>query len=211
MNYKSYKNSGKDLLNLCRYLDHIVMLGHIGSKILLSSPHGGSQTRLGRLKYSELGSMCVALELQKRTKSFLIAKTKNNLDDANFDLKSKYKDTIDDIIKIEKISYLVDFHGLAPYRDCDVNLGIYLGKNIETNTEIFDRLVSALRGAGLAVNIDQPFCGGAKTVAGSTKKKHPELWTIQIEINSAITTGAKNFNKCRMLISVLEDWLNTID
>lgn len=72
-----------------------------------------------------MGSLATALYLQKETNSFLIAKTKNNNDDANFDEKSEYKDTIYSLIETKGIKYVIDFHGLAAKRDCDINLGIF--------------------------------------------------------------------------------------
>ena len=90
--FNQLHNERISFLEVNKNKDNFVINGH--NNILLSAPHGVSQVRLGKPKHSEIGSLTTALFLQKHTDCFLIAKTKNNCDDANFDEKSKYKDNI---------------------------------------------------------------------------------------------------------------------
>lgn len=188
--------------------DHVVTIGK--NKVLLSAPHGVSQVRLGKHKYQEIGSLATLLYLKDNTDCFTISKTKNNHDDANFDEVSPYKTSIENLIKKYKIKYVIDFHGLAKHRECDINFGTHLGQNIKSNTEVFDRLNDELIKNNFVTHIDQPFMGGARTIAGSITKTHPDLWTLQIEINSAITNKRENFEKYKLLLKILADWLNSI-
>ena len=60
--------------------DHVFLEGK--NSIVLSAPHGVSQVRLGKYKCSEIGSLATAIYLKSNTNCNLIAKTKNNFDDA---------------------------------------------------------------------------------------------------------------------------------
>ncbi len=196
-------------LNDNKLNDHAIVFGK--NKVLLSAPHGVNQVRLGKLKYMEPGSLALALCLQKLTDSFLIAKTQNNNDDANFDAVSNYRDDIDNLILQKDILYVLDFHGLASSRPIDVNLGINMGRNIENNTQAFDMLFSLLKSNNFNVSIDQPFSGSLKTIAGSTKNKHKNIFTLQIEINSRITSLPQNNDKFNSLLKVLAQWINLLE
>lgn len=200
-NRKLFIQTNKDL-------DHKLIKEN--SCVLLSSPHGVTQVRLGTPKFSEIGSLATALYLHNTTKSCFIAKTKNNNDDANFDEVSEYKKTMRSFIANNDIKYVIDFHGLAPRRECDINLGIHLGKNIETNKEAFYFLQRNLALYGFTVAIDQPFMAGGNTIAGSMKKVFPNIWTIQIEINSKLTNRKENFERLKTLLSVLTEWINIL-
>ena len=126
MNFNKLHKVRTDFINKFKDNDHVVCDGE--NQILISSPHGVSQVRLGKFKFSEIGSLSTALYLFNNTKCSLIAKTKNNNDDANFDEVSKYKSSVENFIKNNNIKYLIDIHGLSSKRDCDINLGTRLGK-----------------------------------------------------------------------------------
>lgn len=208
MNYTEFRNLRLDFLKVNKNKDHAIILG--ANNILLSSPHGVSQVRLGKRKVQESGSLCFALLIQKLTNCNLIAKTKNNYDDANFDPACEYRFSLDKLILKQNTNFVIDFHGIASYREMDINLGTNIGRNIETDLKIFDELVNRLKAENFTLSIDQPFSGDIDTIAGSTKHKHPSLWTIQIEINSAITNNKQNFKKCLNLARIIAEWLENI-
>ena len=188
--------------------DHVILNGD--NKVLISAPHGVNQVRLGKLKYKEIGSLAVALYLRNNTNSFLIAKTKNNYDDANFDENCKYRKSIERIVKQQKIKYLLDIHGLSAKRNIDVNFGVHLGDNIKTNPKQFEKLNGQLINSGFAVSIDKPFMAGAKTISGSIKKKFGDIFTLQIEINCGITNQIENEKRFIKLLDILSDWINEL-
>lgn len=208
LTFNKFVNERKTFLEENSKKDHVVLIGK--NNILISAPHGVSQVRLGKYKVHEIGSLSTALYLQNQTGCFLIAKTRNNNDDANFDEKSEYKNSIRKLIKNQNIKYIIDFHGLAARRDCDVNLGISLGENVKNNVELFERLNLLLENNGFKVSIDQPFMGGGKTISGTFAKEFKNVWTIQIEINCAITNKKENFEKNKKLLNVFETWIKTI-
>lgn len=206
LTFTNFKQLRRKFLNENSKRDHVVIEGN--GPVLLSAPHGVSQLRLGKNKVPEIGSLSTALYLQQCSDCFLIAKTKCNDDDANFDETSEYKNTVRNLVATHSIRYLIDFHGLGVHRDCDVNLGTHIGKNVKNEEQQFDRLHDTLTKGGFKVSIDQPFMGGANTISGSLKNEFNDLWTIQIEINCAITNKIENFEKCLKLLDILNYWIN---
>ncbi len=207
--FEKLHNDRKQLIKDNENNDHVIIPGN--NNIMISSPHGVSQVRLGRLKYKEIGSLATALYLHRQTGCHFIAKTRNNNDDANFDLDCSYRKDLKKYIKDNNIKYLIDFHGLSPQRDIDVNLGIHLGKNIETNESLMQSLYNEISMQGFKCTIDQPFMAGARTVSGNMKKEFPNMWTIQIEINCGITNQPTNSTRFEKLLSVVYNWIKSIE
>lgn len=106
------------------------------------------------------------------------------------DLNCSYK-KIDKIIRNNQIKILQDIHGLSEKRNCDINLGINLGENIKSNIELFDLINNSLINNGFVVNIDNPSCGRHPTISADFVRRH-NIFTLQIEINCAITNNYKN-------------------
>ena len=201
--YNKFINNRKAFLKENKDKDFVYI--NSKSRVLISAPHGVPQTRLGVPKYQELGSIAFALELHSKLNTKFIAKTKNNFDDANFDENSPYKAKISQ--EIDNIDYILDFHGLANYREMDVNLGINFGENIKSNVILFEKLVENLKENKFIVTVDKPFCAPLRTIAGTFNKN---AWTLQVEINSDITNNYKNKSKLENLLIVFEKWFGQI-
>lgn len=170
--------------------------------VLVSIPHAVNQTRLGKVKYAEPGSVNLGLALKEMLNSSFIIKTKNNFDDANFDEKSKYKDKIKYMISSKGIKYVVDCHSLRKNRECDVNLGIRFGENIKTNIALYEELKHKLEEAGFVVTVDYPFYSNPNTIASYVAANF-DVWSIQLEVNSKITNESSNFKKFKRLLEIL--------
>lgn len=208
ISFVKFNNLRKRFLNENKGLDHVVENGE--NNILISAPHGVSQIRLGKVKVAEIGALSTAIYLKNNTKCYFIAKTKCNNDDANFDEVSSYKNSIRKLVKQYGIKYIIDIHGLASNRECDINLGTHLGNNIKNNVSLFDKLNAQLKSNGFRVSIDQPFMAGTRTICSSIMREFEGIWTLQIEINCGITNKGENINKNVKLLSILEDWINSI-
>ncbi len=194
----------KQLLQVNCGKDHIYIKGN--NNVIISVPHGVSQTRLGKHKVAELGTIPMGIIVADNTNSHLIVKTKNNFDDANFDKDCFYREDLKQIIKDNNIKYLIDFHGLARWRSMDVNLGTHLENNVAINKPLFDKLCDRLN-QNFVVEIDKPFMASYTTISGYFSKEL-SMWTIQIEINSGITNDPKNIEKFNLLANTLIDWIN---
>ncbi len=172
------------------------------NNILISVPHAVRQTRLGKPKYAEPGTVGVGLLLANNLGASYIVKTKNNFDDANFDERSNYRDKIEYILSVKGIKYLLDIHSLAKSRDCEINLGVNFGQNVSSDMVLYNRLHDELIKAGFNVSADSPFAAMPRTIAGHFAKKY-NIWTIQIEINSKLTNESVNIGRFNTLIETL--------
>ena len=83
LSFNKAKELRKDILANNKTKDFVFFAGE--NNILISVPHGVSQTRLGKQKVAEIGTIPLGIALAKETDSNLLVKTKNNFDDANFD------------------------------------------------------------------------------------------------------------------------------
>lgn len=170
--------------------------------ILISIPHAVEQTRLGKPKYAEIGTLAFGLTLANELKASYIVRTQNLLDDPNFDEVSAYRDKIEYILSANGIKYLLDIHGLKKSRECDVNLGTRFGKNVESDLPLYEKIENALKSAGSVVTTDNPFMANIKTISGYFNEKH-KIFALQIEINSKITNESANFKKFQLLVQTL--------
>lgn len=206
--YKDFKYLSKGYLNVDTFIEGYAVLKN-QSNILISAPHGVVQTQLGRHKVAEIGSARTALYLANATKSNLIIKTKNLFDNSNFDTDCSYRKEIARLIKQKDIKFLLDFHGLAKDRECDINLGINYGENIKSNKKVFEKILFVLKKAGFMVSIDNPFSGSFKTISGTFAREY-NIFTIQIEINCGITNYESNFNKLKKLLYTFTDCIKIL-
>lgn len=179
------------------------------SPILISVPHAVKQTRLGKQKSEELGTISTGMILADRLNTSLIVKTRNNFDDANFDKESRYKDKIKYLISAVGVKYIIDLHGLKKDRECDINLGINFGANIKNDIKLYDKILFGLQNSGFTTTIDNPYRAGERTISGYFATNY-NIWTIQIEINSRITNDSKYISKLNNLLDILTTALKTI-
>ncbi len=207
--FRKFTKLSAPYLNAEQYssLGHTIVAGN--SPLLLSAPHGVSQVRLCKIKVAEIGSARLAIALASQTSTPLIIKTKNKMDDANFDKNCQYRKDMAQYVLSNNIKYILDFHGLASNRECDINLGTNLGLNVKNNPELFEKIVNILESDGFYVAIDKPFSAPEKTISGAFSSTYG-LWTLQIEVNCGITNNPKNINKLDKLISSLTKCINLI-
>ena len=99
ISFNKFKNLTAPYINNENFPKGHMTIENKNSHVLISAPHGVSQTRLGMPKVAEIGSARLAVALAEICKTNLIIKTKNMFDDANFDEKSAYKNDIKNLIK----------------------------------------------------------------------------------------------------------------
>lgn len=197
------QNNRKRFLRKNKEHSFVIEKGECG--VVISAPHGVSQVRLGKVKCQEPGSLAIALELAKRTKTHLIAKTKNCGDDANFEQICPYKEKLKEYIAENNIKYLFDFHGLGKKRPMDINLGTCFGENIKPDQKLFDFMCKRLTEAGFSVEIDQPFKAAAVNSVAGKIARDCGIWTIQVEINCKYTNEDKYNDRFVELVNAFVD------
>lgn len=123
--------------------------------------------------------------MSKNIGTHAIYKTRNNLDDPNFDEKNEYKDTLMDYIKENDIKYLIDLHVMANFRHQDICIGTGEGKNIHKKEDVLNKMVDIfIDNKFNSVTIDDPFSAVYKHTVSATIAKKCKIPCFQIEINN---------------------------
>ena len=202
--YSQFKEIRKSILSKHKDDDNFYIKG--ANNVLISCPHAVPQTRLGKLKVAEIGTLSFGYFLAQQTDSHYIVKTKNNFDDANFDAVSVYRENIKKIVKENNIKYILDIHGLSKNHEIDLNFGTHHGENIKNDTMLFEKLIESVKN-DFFYSIDNPYSGGYGTISGCFSKEF-DVWTLQVEINCSITNEQKNIKKLNLLLTEFVDFIN---
>ena len=146
----------------------------------------------------------IAAKLFKFKETHAIYKTRNNLDDPNFDEKNEYKDVLIEYIKENNIKYLLDLHVMANFRHQDICIGTGLGKNIHNKLKLLSDMENKFIENGfISTTIDDPFNAVYKHTVSATIAKRCKIPCFQIEINN-------KYVKNKYEEYALESVLNTI-
>ena len=165
--------------------DSFVLLDGTG-RVMVSAPHSVEQTRRGRIKISEPQTGTLARMLHDELGCPVIFKTKNCMDDANFDEVSPYKQALAEYVKQKEIGFLLDLHQLSPKRDVQINLGTGKGKNV-SRAEYIDAAVRAFGKRNIhAIGIDTPFDASCPNTVSSYVSRMCAIPCMQIEIHSLL-------------------------
>ncbi len=200
--FKNYIKARKKFISSNKKKSFVILDGE--GKIMFSTPHAVKQVRLGREKFAEPNTLALALAVRQKVNVPLISKTACMNDDANFDLLCPYRHELKEYIQEHKIKYLIDIHSLAEKREQDINLGVNFGMNIAPDEAMFDFIHKEFSEKGFKVFVDQPFNGGARTIA-SFISKECKIWTMQLEINCKFLLKPENVEWLMKIISVLVD------
>lgn len=204
MKYSQFEKIRKTILSKHKNDDNFYIKGT--NNILISCPHAVSQTRLGKLKVAEIGTLSFGYFLAQQTGSHYIVKTKNNFDDANFDAVSVYRENMKKIIKENDIKFIFDIHGLSKSHEIDLNFGTNHGENVKNDRELFESLIKGVKN-DFFYSIDNPYSGGYATISGYFSREFG-VWTLQVEINCGITNEPKNVGKQNLLLTKFVELIN---
>lgn len=154
--------------------------------VLLSCPHCVEHFRNGKPKAKEPETVVLAYFINKNLNYPYIYKVKSDMEDANFDKVSKYKDVVVQYIKENDIKLFVDFHQLDGKRIENINLGIAHGANI-SDRRIVEQFIKSFSENNIEhVTIDMPFSASGENVLSTYVHNNTNIDTIQIEINSSL-------------------------
>lgn len=153
-------------------------------KIILSAPHSVLHMRENAIRPKEIRTADIVKKLATKRKVYSIYKIKNENNDANWDEKCEYKETLKKIIESEKIKALIDIHGMASFREQDICIGINAGKNIYGKHKLVQYMINIFNKYGFKnVTIDEPFGAKNENCVSTYIAKKCKIPTFQIEIN----------------------------
>ncbi len=173
--------------------------------VMISAPHSVEQTRKGAVKYAEPQTGILALLLHDELNCPVIYKTKNDNDDANFDVKSPYKEALVKYIKENKILFLLDLHQLAPRRKASVNFGIANFRNMDSSRCLSVFIEEFSRQSLGRIQVDSPYGAFSPYTVSSYVRHHNKIQTIQIEINSKLLYGDSSESNFRKVYIALKN------
>ncbi|MGD6991639.1 hypothetical protein [Sutcliffiella horikoshii] len=175
--------------------------------ILLSAPHSVTQQRNGKEKQGEFLTGPMVMHLQQQLNCHAIFKTKNLMDDANYNPKSTYRHFIKKIVNEHSINFLLDLHIMAPSRPYNIDLGTGRGKNIRHSQgpKIVNHIQKTLLAQGINdVLIDHIFTAGYPHTVSADVSKNCDIFCLQIEINWRLLEGASDSVYFEKILTALE-------
>jgi len=97
--------------------------------ILISAPHGAAHTRSGVLKQEDDYTAALARLVAEMTGAHALFLRYRSGTDANFHPGVPYKQYLQEVIKHNRIRFVLDLHGAAAYRDFGLALGTLYGRS----------------------------------------------------------------------------------
>ncbi|ART77479.1 hypothetical protein B4U37_16100 [Sutcliffiella horikoshii] len=175
--------------------------------IILSAPHSVTQQRKGKEKQGEFLTGPMVMHLQQQLNCHAIFKTKNLMDDANYNPKSTYRNFIKKIVDEHSINFLLDLHIMAPSRPYNIDLGTGRGKNIRHSQgpKIVNHIQKTLLAQGINdVLIDHIFTAGYPHTVSADVSKSCDIFCLQIEMNWRLLEGASDSVYFEKILTALE-------
>jgi UV DNA damage repair endonuclease len=180
-------------------------------KILISAPHAVEQTRDGKIKFAEPETAMLAKKLNKIGYPAII-KTKNDNDDANYDLDCPYKTALLEICKTNNICFVLDLHQLSNKREMD----FCLGTGDENNRNLLEHKIIATKTQEVALKnnfsleINNPYAASSeRTISGFCQRNN--IPAMQLEINSRLVSSYFNANQFDDVFDVIVEILNLVE
>ena len=180
-------------------------------KVLISAPHCVSQTRNGKIKFSEPHTGVLAKMLHDKLGCPIICKLANLGDDANYDEVSDYKNTLLEYITQKDIKFVIDLHQLAPSREEMINLGTGNYTNVHNR-----KIVCLIEQKFLEYNvgkiaIDKPFTGGYPHTVSAFVAREGKIQALQLEINSRLVIDKFEEFAFESILNALIDITNELE
>ena len=180
-------------------------------KVLISAPHCVSQTRNGKIKFSEPHTGVLAKMLHDALGCPIICKLANLGDDANYDEVSDYKDALLDYIVQNDIKFVIDLHQLAPSREVLLNIGTGGYTNL-SDEKIVLLLKQKFESYNIRqISIDTPFTGGYPHTVSAFVAREGKIQSVQLEINSRLVIDEFEEFAFKNILDALIDITNELE
>ena len=176
--------------------------------VIISAPHTVKQLREGKIKEAENQTGSIAYILGEETGSYVIYKTYNNFDDANYDIENnEYKEEIKHIVRENNIKLFLDIHGAKDDYDFDIDLGTSYGENVNNNIEIIENLKECFKNHKIE-NVTENKTFKANTIRTISRyiNKETKIPCIQMEIAWKYR-DLKNLDNIKNLIRALKEFV----
>ena len=152
--------------------------------VLISAPHSVRQIRNGKIKGKDMLTGAIVKEITRRTSCWGIYKTRNNNDDASYDIENNnYFEKALQIMKENNVKMFLDIHGAKDNEEFDIDIGTSNKENLNGREDVLKKIIDIFNKNGIQnIGIDQKF--KANTMHTLTKKiaLNVDIPCMQIEI-----------------------------
>ena len=176
--------------------------------IIISAPHCVEQTRNGMIKKAEGETGSIAQIIAKDMNCYVIYKTYNNKDDANYDIENKKnKKELEKLIVDKNIKLLIDLHGAKMESNFDVEIGTDNGINISNKLYIIQELKQKLHSNGIKnITENQKFKASSEHTICKYIHEKTKIICIQLEVTGQYRY-IKNIDGINKLVNGLEEFI----
>jgi hypothetical protein len=109
--------------------------------ILISAPHGARHFRKDKWKEEDEYTSSIAIKLGQATGAHVIYVKNKTVEDPNYIRKSRYKDSVGDIIKRCQIRFLLDIHGANKNKPFKICVGTRYDEEEKSSCPTFKNLI----------------------------------------------------------------------
>lgn len=164
-----------------KYVDNIcIVQGAV--PVLVSVPHAVPHMRDGRWKTKEVNTDVLGFMLHEQCGCHLFVNMGVE-GDPNHDESNIYKDKLAEYIRAHGVSFVLDLHGAARWREFDFELGTAHGRNIEGFAECVPSFVSLASLLGWKVTVDECFTASGANRVSAFLSSQTGVPSLQVEIN----------------------------
>ncbi|MEO2077858.1 MAG: hypothetical protein ABGX20_21210 [Bacillus sp. (in: firmicutes)] len=161
---------------------HVILQGSL--PIMISAPHTVSQMRNGKAKNSESYTGVLATLLHKNEDFHAIIKTRNLMDDANYDRHSLYRDELISYINRHSIKLLIDLHVMHSSKANILEIATGNGKNIHEQWDLVNAMTTIAKSHGIdKIGIDHKFRALNPNCVSAHIADRCQIPTLQVEMN----------------------------
>jgi hypothetical protein len=154
--------------------------------ILISAPHGARHLRKGKWKEEDEYTASIAIKLAEATGAHVIYVKNKTYEDPNYIKRTRYKDTIREIVQNDGIKFLIDLHGVNKDRPFKICVGTRYDNNNQSSCPTYKHIIEeALR------DFQEPpifnrrnFKAKKKETVTSFAQKECGIESAQVEINA---------------------------
>lgn len=178
--------------------------------ILVSAPHSVRHCRHKKIKMSDQYTGSIVYLLNQLTGCHAIAVTKLYGGDPNADFPCLFKERIAEIVRREKVKFVLDIHGAARERDFDVDFGTDNGRTLLARPSMLQILERNFQAFGLSELSNNHFAASGPNTIANFVARELNIPAVQVEINKQYRVPAQNSQGFHRIIGAFVETINQI-
>lgn len=179
--------------------------------IVLSSPHATNHPRDGHVKFADMYTGTLALQLAELLGASALIYARTTDEDPNYDADGPYKQRLLSLITRTQARFVLDIHGLSESRPVDFEFGTAYGVTIEGHEVLLTTCIEQFKTAGFDnLVIDGLFTAARPTTIASFTRRTCNIPSIQLEIHKRYRDPEGHPEAYAALLALLRETLSKI-